>query len=239
MPSSSSYHHHYHHHVVPLARISLTLSRHFSLSFIASGRSSGLHPVSSHSCWMYVRAGRPAFARPYVGVHRSISLILPKYCKTFNSPYYFQFPVVSWYKSYGIKWQINISMHKTISFSNWIFISFEILHISTLFFISLTTSILKFDRADLALRLRQTTSQTNFKPAVHFFAACIILCPILHVAERLGIYKLLSLLRLLLFPGNRQPRYSFGIIMYLLETLQLSSIFQIFNESNQQYFSTN
>ena len=60
------------HHVVPLARISLTLSRHFSLSFIASGRSSGLHPVSSHSCWMYVRAGRPAFARPYVrsiGVH--------------------------------------------------------------------------------------------------------------------------------------------------------------------------
>ena len=32
------------HHVMPLARISLTLSRHFSLSFIASGRSSGLHP---------------------------------------------------------------------------------------------------------------------------------------------------------------------------------------------------
>ena len=58
-----------HHHVVPLARISLTLSRHFSLSFIASGRSSGLHPVSSHSCCMYVRAGRPDFARLYVGVH--------------------------------------------------------------------------------------------------------------------------------------------------------------------------
>ena len=34
-----------------------------------------LHPVSSHSCWMYVRAGRPAFARPYVGVHWSISLM--------------------------------------------------------------------------------------------------------------------------------------------------------------------
>ena len=63
---------HHHHHVVPLARISVTLSRHFSLSFIASGRSSGLHPVSSHSCWMYVRADRPAYARPYVGVHRSI-----------------------------------------------------------------------------------------------------------------------------------------------------------------------
>ena len=63
------------HHVVPLLRISLTLSHHFSLLFIASGRSSGLHPVSSHSCCMYVRAGRPAFARPYVGVHRSTSLM--------------------------------------------------------------------------------------------------------------------------------------------------------------------
>ena len=49
-----------------LARISLTLSRHFCLSFIFSGRSSGLHTVSSHSCCMYVRAGRPAFAWPYV-----------------------------------------------------------------------------------------------------------------------------------------------------------------------------
>ena len=58
-----------------LARISLTLSCHFSLSFIASGSSSGLHPVSSHSCYMYVRAGRPAFARPYAGVHRSTSLM--------------------------------------------------------------------------------------------------------------------------------------------------------------------
>ena len=66
--------HHHHHHLVPLARISLTLSCHFSLSFITSGRSSGLHPVFSHSCCMYVRDGRPAFARPYVGVHRSTSL---------------------------------------------------------------------------------------------------------------------------------------------------------------------
>ena len=70
-----NYHHHRHHHVMPQTRISLTLSRHFSLSFIASGRSSGLHPVSSHSCWMYARAGRPAFAQPYVGVHRSTSLM--------------------------------------------------------------------------------------------------------------------------------------------------------------------
>ena len=68
-------HHHHRHHVVPLAQISLTLSRHFSQSFIASGRSSGLHPVSSHSCCMYVRAGRPAFAWTYVGIHRSTSLM--------------------------------------------------------------------------------------------------------------------------------------------------------------------
>ena len=63
------------HHVALVARISLTLSRHSSLSFIALGRSSGQHPVSSHSCCMYVRAGRPAFARPCVGVHRSTSLM--------------------------------------------------------------------------------------------------------------------------------------------------------------------
>ena len=57
--------HHHHHHVIPLARI----------SFIASGWSSGLHPISSHSCCMYVRAGRPAFAWPYAEVHRSTSLM--------------------------------------------------------------------------------------------------------------------------------------------------------------------
>ena len=66
---------HHHHHVTLVARISLTLSRHSSLSFIALGRSSGQHPVSSHSCWMYVRAGRPVFARPCVGVHKSTSLM--------------------------------------------------------------------------------------------------------------------------------------------------------------------
>ena len=59
-----------------LARISPTLSLHVSLSFIAFGRSSGLHPVSSHSCCMNVRAGRPAFDWPYAGVHRSTSLTI-------------------------------------------------------------------------------------------------------------------------------------------------------------------
>ena len=66
---------HHHHHVVSPARISLTLSRHFSLSFIAFGWSSRLHPVSLQSCCMYVLAGRPAFSRPYVGVHWSTSLM--------------------------------------------------------------------------------------------------------------------------------------------------------------------
>ena len=74
-PSTRNFIHLYHHHAVPLAQISLTLSRHFSLLFITSGRSSGLHPVSSHSCCMYVRGGRPGFARPYAGVHRSTSLM--------------------------------------------------------------------------------------------------------------------------------------------------------------------
>ena len=65
---------HHHHHVVPLARISLTLSRHFYHLSLLVG-SSGLHPVSSHSCFLYVRAGRPAFAWPYAGVHRGTSLM--------------------------------------------------------------------------------------------------------------------------------------------------------------------
>ena len=73
---SQSFHKMYsnhHHHVIPLARISVTLSRH--LSFIASGRSSGLHPVSSHSCCMFVRAGYPVFARPLqiAGNYKSVS----------------------------------------------------------------------------------------------------------------------------------------------------------------------
>ena len=69
----------HHHHDVRLARISLTLSLHVSLSFIAFGRSSGLHPVSSHSCCMNVRAGRPAFYWPYAGVHRSTSLTISSF----------------------------------------------------------------------------------------------------------------------------------------------------------------
>ena len=71
----TKWNYHHHHHIALVARISLTLSRHSSLSFIALGRSSGQHPVSSHSCWMYVRAGRPAFARPCVGIHKSTSLM--------------------------------------------------------------------------------------------------------------------------------------------------------------------
>ena len=75
MPKTHTHIHHHHHHIALVAWISLNLSRHSSLSFIAPGRSSGQHPVSSHSCWMYVRAGRPAFAQPCVGVHKSTSLM--------------------------------------------------------------------------------------------------------------------------------------------------------------------
>ena len=56
--------------------MSLTLSLHVSLSFIVFGRSSGLHPVSSHNYCMNVRTGRPAFDWPYAGVHKSTSLTI-------------------------------------------------------------------------------------------------------------------------------------------------------------------
>ena len=39
--------HHHHHHVTQLARISMTISHQPSLSFIAPGRSSVQHPVST------------------------------------------------------------------------------------------------------------------------------------------------------------------------------------------------
>ena len=66
---------HHHHHVAPSAWISLTLSCHPSLLYIASGRSSGLHPILALSCCMQVLAGHPAFPHPYEGVHRSTSLM--------------------------------------------------------------------------------------------------------------------------------------------------------------------
>ena len=69
------HHHRFYHHVAPPARISLTLSRHSSLSSIASDWSSRIHPVLAQSCCMYVLAGRLAFARPCVRVHRNISLM--------------------------------------------------------------------------------------------------------------------------------------------------------------------
>ena len=65
--------HHHHHQVVLLAWISL--SRHSSLSSIASKRSSRLHPVSVQSCCRYVLAGQPKLAHPCVGVHRRTFLM--------------------------------------------------------------------------------------------------------------------------------------------------------------------
>ena len=56
-----------------LAQNSLTLFRHPSLSAIAPGRSTRLHPVSAQRCCMKILPDRAAFARPYEGVHRSIS----------------------------------------------------------------------------------------------------------------------------------------------------------------------
>ena len=70
-------HHNHPHHV--------SLSRYPSLSFIVSGRSSRLHLspfffflfsyLSAQGCCIFVLAGRPTFGRPWVGVHRSKSLM--------------------------------------------------------------------------------------------------------------------------------------------------------------------
>ena len=63
------------HLVVPSVRLCLTLSRELSLSFIAYGRSSGLHTVSPQSYCLLVLASHPTFARLCEGVHRSTSLM--------------------------------------------------------------------------------------------------------------------------------------------------------------------
>ena len=66
--------HHHHHHVVLPARISLINSRHFSLSFIASGLSSGLHPVLYIAAVCTFELVVLLSPWPHVGVHRSTSL---------------------------------------------------------------------------------------------------------------------------------------------------------------------
>ena len=60
-------------YIVLPSRISLTLSCHLSLLSIAPRRSSRLYPVLAQSYCRELLAGRPAFARPCEGVHRSIS----------------------------------------------------------------------------------------------------------------------------------------------------------------------
>ena len=64
-----------HHHVALPTQISLMLSRHLSLSSIAPGRSSRLHPVTAQSCCIQILADRRTLARLYEGVHRSTSIM--------------------------------------------------------------------------------------------------------------------------------------------------------------------
>ena len=64
-------HHHHHHLVVPSARISLTLSRHLSLSFIAFGYTPYPHRAAVCRFELVV----PLLARPCEGVHRITSLM--------------------------------------------------------------------------------------------------------------------------------------------------------------------
>ena len=72
-PMREKKHHHHYHHVTLPVRISLTLSRHPSLSSI--GRSSRLYPASAPSCCRQVLAGRRNFARPCDWVYRRVSLM--------------------------------------------------------------------------------------------------------------------------------------------------------------------
>ena len=67
---------HYHPHVVLSAWISQTYSCQPSLSFIAPGKSSRLHPLSEQKYSRYVLAGRPTLVRPCKGVRRSMSLMI-------------------------------------------------------------------------------------------------------------------------------------------------------------------
>ena len=66
---------HPHIHVVLLARIFLVHKRYSSLSSVAPGRSSRLHPVSAQSDCRQVLGGRPTFACLCKEVHRSTSLM--------------------------------------------------------------------------------------------------------------------------------------------------------------------
>ena len=63
--------HHQHHHVVPLARISLTLSHHFSLSFIAGLQGYIPYPHIAAVCMFELIV--LLLHRPYAEVHRSTS----------------------------------------------------------------------------------------------------------------------------------------------------------------------
>ena len=75
---------------MPSARISLTLSRNASLSSFASGRSSGITPVSAKSCCCRFEQVvlHLLFAQPCEGVHKSTSLmslsLLLQLCPAFS-----------------------------------------------------------------------------------------------------------------------------------------------------------
>ena len=71
------HHHHHHHHVVQPARISLTLSRHFSLSFIASGRFQGYIPYPHRAAvYMFELVVLLLLGQMWwsIGVHKSHSI---------------------------------------------------------------------------------------------------------------------------------------------------------------------
>ena len=158
----------YIYHVVRLARISQTLFLHVSLSFIAFGRSSGLYPVSSHSCCMNVRAVRPAFDWPYAGVHRSTSLtissLLLQHCPACLVGLACIVFVIGGRWPYTVKCK-NCSLKK-IQFSVIIHIS-SILHIDRMVSGATTSdqSVHGDDGNEGVLRISQSSSSTEVSPS--------------------------------------------------------------------------
>ena len=100
----------HHHHIALVARISLTLSRHSSLSFIALGRSSGQHPVSS-PCHYYLNSLVPKWPRSYWLTHvliGSYGLILNHVC-SYRKVYFTKTPVETFAEHFYLTLNVTIN----------------------------------------------------------------------------------------------------------------------------------
>ena len=178
-----------------VARISLTLSCHSSLSFIALGRSSGQHPVSSHSCWMYVRAGRVLpFARRMCGGPIRVHLLWVRPCFSSSVLYVCTFYdyIIDSFAVSGVHFFIWLNWIKLNSVFSFYFLLFTIIH--------------RFFTQDLAWG----------KVVIKCFYACIFF------AACFGWYFLLGLIEF--FSGDEQFRkvHFFFVFRVVYQSIFLS-----------------